>query len=97
MGLLKSDPIYLKYIKYRNCYNKIKRKAKSDYYYCEINKFRNNSKKLWALLKNAVGKLNDKISVINEIIDENGINECNSVNICNKFNNFFGNIGKQMA
>ena len=70
-------------------YNTLKRKMKIIYYKDE-NKF--NIKKTWSILKQAIGKLNDKSSYPNSFI-------INNVSITDKqeaaegFNNFFSKIG----
>jgi predicted CopG family antitoxin len=97
IGRPKNDPLCIKYRKYRNCYNKLKRKAKQNFFSNEINKYRKNSRKLWSVIKRATGKMNDKTSFINEIVNENGIRVFDNDVISNIFNDHFGDVGKKMA
>ena len=56
VGLYKDNPLCIQYRDYRNMDNKIKRKAKQSYYYREVNKYKDNSQKLWSLMKKLLGR-----------------------------------------
>ena len=71
IGNDKSSPGYLKCIAYRNKLNYIKRKAKLEFYQNKINMFRNNSSKLWKLIKQIIGKHNDNTSITDTFIINN--------------------------
>ena len=45
---------------YNNMYNKLKRKMKATYYKIKLDENRQNIKKTWSILKQALGKCNDK-------------------------------------
>ena len=77
-------------------YNKLKRKMKMIYFKTILEENKYNSKRCWSILKQAIGKTNDKSTYppmfnINEIpiSDKNEIAEC--------FNNFFSKIGTQTS
>ena len=60
LGKCKTHRLHTEYIEYRNTLNKIKRKAKRDYYFDLLNKYKNNTRKTWKLLNSVIGKSNDK-------------------------------------
>ena len=47
VGKNKQDPVYVKYLTYRNTLNKIKRKAKEEYYKNLIEKYQSDIRKTW--------------------------------------------------
>ncbi|KAK2160513.1 hypothetical protein NP493_1640g00003 [Ridgeia piscesae] len=59
----KTHPAHIRYVKYRNIYNKLKQIAKTTYYANQLNTFKNDSKTTWNLLKNMIGKNNDKSGI----------------------------------
>ena len=59
----KKHPAHIRDAKYRNIYNKVKQIAKTTYYANQLNTFKNDSKKTWNLLKNIIGKNNDKSGI----------------------------------
>ena len=69
-------------------YNTLKRKMKIIYYKDE-NKF--NIKKTWSILKQAIGKLNDKSSYPNSFTINN-LSISDKQEAAEGFNNFFLNI-----
>ena len=87
---------YQNYKKYRNEFNKIRRKAKFSYYHELIKENRNNSKKTWDILNRLIGKLKNKKEVSDEMII-NGIKESNTIKICNGFAKYYSEIGQKLA
>ena len=82
-----------KYTEYRNILNKIKRNAKCLYYKRVFTDTYGNMKKSWFYLNRVLGRCNDKSNVPTVIKDES--KEIRDVKeICNKFNTYFGNIGR---
>ena len=82
---------------YKNLFEKLKTKAKQNYFSSLISKYKNNSKKIWGVMKEISGKIKLKSSnlpkmlrVENEVFSEE--NE-----IANRFNEFFTNIGPTLA
>ena len=77
-------------------YNKLKRTLKINYFSQILDANKSNSKKTWSILKQAIGKNNDKssfpqsFSIDNENISDKG-------KIAEAFNNFFGKIGKSTS
>ena len=63
IGKSRVHPTYIRYVNYRNIYNKLKHTAKTTYYANLINTFKNNSKKTWQLLRTVIGKHNDKCCI----------------------------------
>ena len=55
---------------YRNCYNQLKRSAKFNYYKGQVDESKTNSKKLWRVINNVIGKNKNKGSIIPYITDK---------------------------
>lgn len=93
------EPTEVNIIKYKcfnNLYNKLKRTMKSLYYRTALEENKNNSKKCWSILKQALGKLNDKSSYP-QAFSINNTSIVDKVQIAEGFNNFFSNIGLQTS
>jgi len=87
---------YQNYKTYRNAYNSIRRKAKITYYHEIIHQCKNDTKKLWAILRKVTGKLSNKNNLSDEII-VNGIKETNKLKISNGFAKHYSQIGNILA
>jgi hypothetical protein len=72
---------------YRKCYDKVIRAAK---------KIRNNLRKTWDILREAIRKKNDKSSLINEIYSD-GTFFSKSQDISNKFNEYFTSVANNIT
>ena len=96
IGNDKASPGYLKYIAYRNKLNSIKRKAKFAFYHNKIHMFRINSSKLWKLMKQIIGKQNNKTSITDTFIINN-LPNTNPTTISNSFCEYFSTIGNKLA
>ena len=82
-----------KYVEYRNSLNRIKRRAKIFYYANYFATNQSNMKMCWKMLNRVLGRVNDKSSLPTYILD-NGIKVTDPKVMSNKFNEFFGNVGK---
>ena len=85
-----------KYRCYRDMLKRVKRRRKTAFFVEKCNEFQNNSKKLWSMINNIIGKSSDKRCVINRLLINN-IVENNSKIIVNSLANQFANIGKVYA
>ncbi len=95
-GRAKDDPDYIDYKAYRNLYNKLKRKAKQDYYISKMTAYKNNAKKLWELLKNITKKSHDKSYFFNSFtIDGCIVNDPKQIS--SSFCRFYSSIGMKFA
>ena len=111
-GILKSrktkNKLYKKFIKnpnernesiyktYRNKFNKIKKAAKKHYYNKEFNEHKGNLRYSWKLIKEVINK--NKVKM--ELSDHFKVNETmtsDPVEISNKFNEYFINVGPKLA
>ena len=70
-------------------YNRIRRTLKINYYKQMLDENKYNSKKTWSILKQAIGKSNDKSSFPQSFKIDN-INITDRSKIAESFNNFFG-------
>ena len=77
-------------------FNRLKRNTKKSYFKTALEENKRNSKKCWSILKQAIGKINDKSSypqtfmINNSKISDKG-------EISEGFNNFFSSIGLQTS
>lgn len=89
----RSKPSYdtnIKYTKYRNILNNLLRISKRNYITAELDANRNNMKKTWQTLNNLLGR-NKSPKPSSYFSDEKGLEIKDSVDIANKFNDFFTN------
>ena len=84
------------YKTYNSTLRRIIRRTKCLYYQDMCHTYRAHSKKLWGLINEIAGKINDKSSII-EYIKIDGIRVYNSTKICNAFGNYFSTVGKNFA
>jgi hypothetical protein len=84
----KTHPNHLKYVKYRNLYNQMKRKAKLTYYNELFNKYQYNIRKTWGVINSLIGRTNDK-TTISDSFKVNNENITDPNKIANEFCNFF--------
>lgn len=92
----KIHPTYVKYITYRNCYNKLKYVAKTKYYSELFYRYKNNIKETWKVLKTLISHKNDK-SFIPVTFKHNNEMISNPDNIANLFCQYFSNVGLEYA
>ena len=85
-----------KYKRYNQMLSKIRHNAKCTHYLKVCENFRNNTSKLWKVINEISGTLNDKTGIINHITIDN-IDYFQPKQIANEFGRYFGNIGKKSA
>ena len=83
-----SDDDHLKYKRYRNTYNELKRKLKVEYYQAKCESYKSNSKKLWSLINSTITKTKHKGSII-PYITVDGIKKTRPMDIANSFGDFY--------
>jgi len=81
---------------YSNSYKSLCRAAKRRYYSSKIEKFRNDSKKTWEVVREVLGSVKDKSNIPSYFSDNGSIIQ-GSYNIAQGFNNFFCEIGPKLA
>lgn len=86
--------ILLQYKIYRNKLNNLIKKVRRDYYINKLNENKNNVKKTWNIINEGLNK-NKKHNKINIIHQGAIINDIKLT--ANIFNNFFVNVGKELA
>ena len=92
----KTDTTYKKYIKYRNIYNRLKRKAKQNYYADLFDEYKYDMKKTWKIINSTIGKRNNKTDHTKEF-KHNNIVINNPNEIANTFCEYFTEIGPKFA
>ena len=81
---------------YRNTLKKLIRHSKSEYFLAKYTAFKNNSKKLWALINRTISKSHNKLDSIDKIKVEN-IYKADAQSITSAFCNHFSKVGKSYA
>ena len=82
---------------YNNLFETIKRKAKKKYYSEKLLKFKGDAKKTWSVMKELIGKSKTEFSNLPQKISIDKKNIFDERKIANEFNNFFTNIGINLA
>jgi len=106
-SITKKNSLYKKYLKlrteeahsaykcYRNKLTAILRKSEKSYYLTKLDNVKDNLAKTWKILNSITSRTRPK-GTIDEIICNNGIISDKKL-IANKFNNFFVNVGPDLA
>lgn len=99
-NIWKNDPTNItkkeEYKKYVKILNRIINQAKEDFDKKQIQQSNGNSKKLWGIINDKLGKNKNKTD-INYIIDDNNKKIKDSKIIAEKMNKFFCEVGKQLS
>ena len=85
-----------KYKEHRNMYNRTKQCLKLQYYQHKATEFIYDSKKLWGILNQVIGKMKNKGSIIPFITVE-GLKIHSPCRIANEFGKSYSTIGESMA
>ena len=88
--------VITKYRNYRNTLVKIKRAACKAYYTSKCVEFKRNAKKLWQLINNISGIVNNKTKLV-ECLSINKIDHYDANSITNEFGKHFSTVGKKFA
>jgi len=101
--------LYIRYLKHKTTENhnfyktycrkfeKLRKKAKKDYYSSLLNKHKNNSRKIWQVMKKIAGKEKTKSNVLPKTIKIKDKNLYNEEEIAYEFNTFFTSVGSELA
>ena len=84
------------YKKHRNLLNRLRRTARQQYYNNKSLEYKNNTKKLWALINQTIKKCKNGGSII-PYITVDGIQTYNPNKISNTFGKFYATMGEQLA
>jgi len=97
---IRSRPFDIKlkqyYKLYRNILNKIVRQSKQIFYQNKLKHARSDSKLVWNIINEVIGKPNQIKNNINMIRNKSGITINQTTEICNELNDFFVNVGKNL-
>ena len=92
--------VYLKYKKYRNMLTTILRNAKKLYYGDLFKKHKGNTRKTWNTINELLGKNNgskDFVEKLNHKVNDVQIESNNPTEVAEIFNDFFVNVGNNLA
>ena len=84
------------YVLYRNCLNKVKRYCKAQHYKNSCESYKNNTKKLWEIINQCVGKTNNKNCIINSIRTQKVI-LTDPTEIANELCNHYSRVGAKLS
>ena len=87
----------INYKKYKNLFQKILKKAKSNYYSNQLKKHKADSKKTWQIINEVTGRKKVSNDTLPKIIIKDGTVIHGKRNICNEFNKFFTSVGPNLA
>ena len=113
-GLKKSSKLkqklYIKFLKnntnrneeiyknFKNLFEKIKTRSKNNYYSSLLIKYKNNTKKIWNIMKEITGKINVKTNNFPKTLKTNeGLITDDNHKMAKEFNKYFTNIGPNLA
>ena len=86
----------IEYKNFASTLSKLKRAAKRSYYEGKCIEYKNNTKKLWQIINEVSGRINDKTSLIDYItVDE--VRVYQGPKIANHFAQYFSTVGKTFA
>ena len=91
-----NSPLRLKYKMYRNTFNKLKRKAKFDYFNGIIENAKHDSAKLWKILNKMISSKRNKMDIPNAFLINDELTDDPEL-IANGFCSYFTNVGKEFA
>ena len=91
-----TDTDQKKYKEYRKLLQKLKRKTKMGYYQQKCKEYRNETKKLWSVINNIIGKRRNRDTMIESLKIGNVLTHDAKL-ITETFCNFFANVGKEYA
>ena len=84
------------YKNHRNMLNRLKHKAMKDYYEDRAKQYKDNTKQLWRLLNQSIGKYKHKGSIIPCIMVD-GVHIYTPKKIAENFGKFYSTVGKNLA
>ena len=79
-----------------NVFNNLKRNLKTQYYQKKCKQFKDNAKKLWALINDTIRKVKHKGSIISYIKVGGKLNYTTK-DIANGFGRFYSTLGSMLA
>ena len=95
-GKLKTDASYLKYVEFRQMFQKLKRLTKKQYYTDLLQKYRNDIKNTWSTINTVTGRNKNKASLPDTFII-NDVKTKDSKSIADGFCGYFTGVGEQFA
>ena len=92
-----SPALEIEYKNYRNFLNKLIKTQKFQYYKIQIEKNKNDIKKIYKIIKDATNLNNKQNNAQFDVVDDNNQPFGDSVEMADYCNNYFTNIGTEMA
>ena len=92
----KLEAQHIKYIEFKNLFNKLKRKSKKQYYTDLLNKFKTDTRKTWKILNTIIRKKTNKATITNKF-ENNGQIITDPKKIAEDFCTYFSQVGEKFA
>ena len=86
-----------KYKNYKNLFQKILKKAKSNYYSHQLDKHKSDSKKTWQIINEVTGRKTTSKETLPKSIKHGRTTFNDKHTICTEFNKYFVNVGPHLA
>lgn len=90
----KNSPERIRFVKYRNCLNKLKMIAKKDFVNNVIDSYKGDTKQIWRMINNLACRNNDKTGMVSELLVDDKLITDNK-DICDSLNTHFGTAGRR--
>jgi hypothetical protein len=97
LGKPADSDAHIKYITYRNLFNKAKRASKLNYYSDLLTEYKHDSRKTWSVLNTLTGRKNNKCKISDSFKLDNGTLLTNPKLINNAFCKYFTEVGSKFA
>ena len=91
-----TEELIQKYKNYRKKYNHLKRASMTAYYRTKVNESKTNTKKLWKVINNIIGKTKNNGSII-LYITVDGVKKYDPSEIANEFRQLYFSLGSNLA
>ena len=92
----RTDECETRYKTYKNKLTKILKRCEREHYSNKLNEHKNNTKAVWKILNNIINK-RTKPQPKPHYFTQNNAKICGKENIANGFNDFFTNVGPNLA
>ena len=93
----KNEASEIEYKNYKNLFEKLRKKSKQSYYASLIEQHKGNSRKTWQIMKELTGKKKNKSGYLPKMLKSDKGLIFKQEEIANNLNNFFTNVGSNLA
>ena len=87
----------LNYKTYKNLFQKLLKKVKTNYYSSQLKKYKSNTKKTWEIINEVTGRKKLPSDILPKSVNVNNTVVNKKKDICSEFNKYFVNVGPKLA